>query len=194
MDTTSTTELLVRREGEATWLASPDVGLFTNAQHAGSLLGPGQFAGTLLAHGRQTKLLVPAGVCGRVTNERPERVHAPVGYGATLYELAPIEAGVALESEAAAEGDGSALIVPAPQTGRFYHRPSPDEPAYVDPGATVVDGQPIGLLEIMKTFSQVLYHGTGKLPARAKVVRWLVEDGAEVREGEGLLEIEAASA
>lgn len=127
---------------------------------------------------------------GRITSKRPERVHQPVGYGTTIYELAPISAEGEVEQLDIAQRNDAALLVHAPQTGRFYHRPGPDEPAYVEPGATIVDGQAIGMLEIMKTFSQVLYHGTGRLPSRARVVHWLVEDGAEVSEGDELLEVE----
>jgi biotin carboxyl carrier protein len=191
MQARGTTELLVRRAGAATFLLAPEVGLFTSALPAGSLLGPGQHAGILLAHGRQTKLVVPAGVAGRITSPRPERVHEPVAYLTRLYELAPLAEGDVVTDLAASAADEAGLIVRATQTGRFYQRPSPDEPAYVEVGGELVDGQALGLLEIMKTFNQVSYKAGGKLPKRARVVRWLARDGGEVRQGEGLLEVEA---
>ena len=183
------TTLLLRRDGERTLLLSPAVGLFTEALAPGSLVGPGQGAGSLLAAGRTTRLVAPAGAVGRVTSERPGRVQAPVGYGEVLYELAPIDAGQAADEEAAG-GSEAGLVLRAPQTGRFYHRPSPDEPPYAEVGGVLDAGQAIGLLEVMKTFSQVTYEAKGGLPTRARLVRWLVEDGAEIRSGDALLEVE----
>jgi len=186
------TELLVRRDGATTLLLAPEVGLFTEAHAPGALLGPGQNAGALLAAAGATRLVVPEGVRGRVVNELRERVQAPVGYGEVLYELAGIEEGA---GDAAAVGAGAAdedgLLLRATQTGRFYHRPAPDEPPYAELGSEITNGQAIGLLEVMKTFSQVPYQAKGGLPARATLVRWLVEDGAEIRKGDALLEVEA---
>jgi acetyl-CoA carboxylase biotin carboxyl carrier protein len=185
-----TIELILRREGESTRLVSPSVGVFTCALEPGALLGPGQVAGVLTASGKSLKLVTPPAVCGRIANERPERVQQPVGYGTTLYELSPIEsAGVgagAVESGSPENG----LILYADQAGRFYRRPSPDEAAYVEEGGKLEVGMAIGLIEIMKTFSQVLYEARGGLPPRAKLVRWFADDGAEVREGDPLLEVE----
>lgn len=187
---TTSLELLARRDGDVTLLCAPGVGLFTEPLAPGALLGPGQDAGALLAAGRAARLLVPHGVQGRVVNALPERVQAPVGYGEVLYRLEPVEAG---GGELAEEGAGAAggLVLPAPQTGRFYRRPAPDEPAYAEEGAELTDGTAVGLLEVMKTFSQVHYQAKGGLPARARLARWLVEDGAEVRAGDPLLELEA---
>jgi acetyl-CoA carboxylase biotin carboxyl carrier protein len=186
---TTDLELLARRDGDATLLCSPGVGLFTEPLAPGALLGPGQDGGALLAAGRAARLLVPAGVQGRVVSALPDRVQAPVAYGEVLYRLEPVAAG---GDEAADEvaSAGGGLVLPSPQTGRFYRRPSPDEPAYAEEGSELTDGAPVGLLEVMKTFSQVHYQAKGGLPARARLARWLVEDGAEVRTGDPLLELE----
>ena len=52
------------------------------------------------------------------------------------------------ETDAGASGP----VVLAPQSGRFYHRPSPGEPAFVEVGGELSPGAPIGLIEVMKTF------------------------------------------
>ena len=44
----------------------------------------------------------------------------------------------------------------------------------------------------MKTFSTVPYRAEGGLPARAKVVRWLANDGDDVEPGGGILVVEPA--
>lgn len=188
----ATMDLILRKQDGVTELRAPEVGLFTCALDSGALLGPGQLAGVILSAGRSVELRVPAGVHGRVSNTPRPRTQAPVGYGDVLYELAPVDgAGADQDAEGAADG-ASGLILKSTQSGRFYHRPSPDEPAYASPGDELTEGQAIGLLEIMKTFSQVAYTTTGGLPPRAKLVRFLAEDGGEIREGDGLIEVELA--
>ena len=92
--------------GEVQPSAAPEVGVFTGALDRGALLGAGQSAGVILCPGRELELVVPPGVAGRVAGERPERVHEPVGYGTTLYELLPVEGGgVGAEAEDAAAGE-----------------------------------------------------------------------------------------
>src|SRR5688500_4989408 len=88
-----TLELHVRREGQRVRLLAPEVGLFTCALAEGTLLSAGARAGVLITLGRARELVVPAGVSGAVSSRAPERVHAPVGYGDVLYELAPLAAG-----------------------------------------------------------------------------------------------------
>lgn len=74
----------------------------------------------------------------------------------------------------------------APTDGVFYCRPAPDRPAFVTVGEILEAGHPVGLLEVMKTFSQIVYGGDG-LPPRARVTRILVEDGDEVRAGQPVM-------
>ena len=85
------------------------------------------------------------------------------------------------------------LVVHSPQSGRFHLHPSPGEAPFVSIGAVVEVGQPIGLIEVMKTFAHVRYGGRD-LPSRGRVTRVLVEDGAEVAAGEPLIEIETVPA
>lgn len=187
-------ELLVERRDEKTLLLSPGVGLFASARPRGTLLAAGEEAGVLSTLGRSRPLLVAPGVAGRVTSPAPPLMRQPVGWGDVLYELARLadaEAIVRSEVPVAAEQRGRLLFL-SPQSGRFYHRPAPDEPPFVAPGATIQDGAPVGLIEVMKTFAQVRYEARGPLPRRAKIVALLVEDGAEVESGQPLLEVEAA--
>ena len=45
------------------------------------------------------------------------------------------------------------LLSPLP--GTFYRRPAPDKPAYKNDGDTVAVGDVIGLIEVMKSFTEV---------------------------------------
>ena len=188
-------ELLVERDGEQLRLLAPEVGYYTRAVDAGRVLVPGDTAGWLLTLGRARALTVPAGVTGVVRSRRPERVHHPVGHGDVLVELAPLAtAGAELAHEAAerAAAQAESLVFRSPSAGRFWHRPAPGEPPLVEAGAEVEAGAAIGLVEVMKTFAQVLYRPTGGLPTRARVLRVVAGDGADVDEGDPLLELEEA--
>jgi len=198
---TEALELRVEREGERLRLLSPEVGLYTAALERGALVAAGTVAGVLVQLGVRRRLVVPAGVEGRVASDPPERVHHPLGYGDVVLELE-----IALELELV-RGTATAAAVPAARTapsddgrlvlhattsGRFWHRPAPGEPAFVSAGSLVKDGEPVGLLEVMKTFSHATYRAQGGLPAVARVVALLVRDGGDVRRGDALLEVTSA--
>lgn len=189
---TQVLELLLGREGEHVLLRSPEVGYFTCALPAGALLAPRAAAGVLHSLGRRFELVVPAGVAGRVVNVRPELVLAPVGYGTVLYELAPLESVVpaADASSNTSEAEAGALVFRAPHSGRFWQRPAPNDPPFVSAGDLVEDGRTLGLIEVMKTFTHVVYRPAADLPPRARVTRVLVADGDDVEEGRALLELE----
>jgi acetyl-CoA carboxylase biotin carboxyl carrier protein len=195
---TTNLEMLVERDGEKLRLLSPDVGWFTGAMPTGSVLVAGQPAGSLLTLGHASTLIVPADAQGVVVSAPPASSRSPVGFGDALYELGVVR-GVAAGSDAKqgigapAESERSgALVLRSPQTGRFYHRPSPGDPAFVSAGAIVEDGRPIGLIEVMKTFSHVPYTASGALPKRARILRMLAKDGEDVKQGAPLLEVEPA--
>lgn len=69
-------------------------------------------------------------------------------------------------------------------TGVFYRSPSPDEPAFVDVGTVVQEGQQVGIIEAMKMLNVLENERSGR------VVRILVEDGASVEAGTPLFELE----
>lgn len=188
-------ELLVERSEGATRLCSPAVGLFTCARAPGRVLTPGSWAGVLHVLQVPHVLLVPAGVAGRIVSARPERIHAAVGYGTTLYELAPLSAADgAPENGRGADRPASraALVLRAPCSGRFWLRAAPGEPPLVAPGQLLSAGTATGLIEVMKTFTLLHYAPGSGLPERARVARVVAADGAEVAEHDVLLELEPA--
>lgn len=68
--------------------------------------------------------------------------------------------------------------------GTFYRRPAPDQPPYVEEGAQVKEGDVIGLVEVMKTFTEVKSDATGTL------TKFLVENEEAVTAGMALAEVE----
>jgi biotin carboxyl carrier protein len=180
----------VQRDGPRVRLTSPAVGQFTGAVERGRALTGGEVAGTLLTLGRALTLVVPDDVAGMIESAAPERVHEPVGFGSVLYELAPLDASRATASSTpATKSAGGALVFRSPQTGRFWHRASPAEPALAAEGKLIEPGVAIGLIEVMKTFTIVNYVPSGDLPRKARIVRVLAADGAEVAERDALIEL-----
>ncbi len=189
-------ELRVERDGTRVRLLSPDVGLYTSALERGALVASGTVVGSLTQLGVRRRLVVPDGVEGRVASEAPERTHHPLGYGDLVIELEEIRGATrgsatpAMNAGAQPEGR---LVLRATTSGRFWHRPAPGEPAFVAVGALVKDGSPVGLLEVMKTFSHANYRAQNGLPKEARVLALLAGDGVDVRRGDALLAVEAVS-
>jgi len=192
-------ELIVRVAGDAdaaaVELCAPNVGVFTRALPEGAAVTPGASAGSLLLLGRAHELVVPAGIVGRVTSARPERVHAPVGYGDALYRIEPFSGAAADASAlvARASGAGGASAdtpgVRAPYAGRFWGRPTPTDPPFVAIGDVLTPGTVVGLIEVMKTFTQLRFEPTEGVSGDVRVARVLARDGDEVQIGDLLIEV-----
>ncbi len=178
-------------DGQIT-LVAPEVGYFAAAHPRGALLAPGMGAGVLHQLGKSFELVVPKGVSGAVVSDPPSSAMAPVGFGAPLYSLDP--SGVAGIADTAASGAGGEAgdgqFVFAGQSGRVWHSPAPGEPVFAAAGDVVEEGQALCLIEVMKTFSTMVYKAQDGLPKRGKIVRWFIEDGGDAESGKPLLEIE----
>jgi len=174
-------------------LLCPAVGYVLGLPAPGHVLMGGEVLAQLEVLGVRHALTVPASVRGRVA--------AGAGAGAPLYsaaygdELLRLEAlGDVHDAHGERDADNARSTGPtlrAPMTGRFYVRPGPDKAPFVSVGDILEAGHTVGLLEVMKTFSRVLYEGAA-LPARARVLNIVPADGDDVEEGAPLLEFEAA--
>lgn len=74
--------------------------------------------------------------------------------------------------------------IPSPLPGVFYRRPAPEKDEYVREGDEVSEGQTIGLIEVMKNFTEL------KATASGTVTKFLVEDSAEVSVGQDVAVLE----
>jgi len=114
---------------------------------------------------------------------------APTVFGspsAVAAESVRIEEEQCEENEVAAGVQtGSELVaVRAPMLGTFYRAPGPGEPPYVEPGELVEADDPIGLIDVMKLFSQIPAGVAGR------VVEIVAQNGALVEHGQPLVLIE----
>lgn len=189
----SSLTLLAERDEEGrVVLKSPAVGIWRQAPKRGQLARAGEAFGSLEVLGRLHTLMVPAGVHG-VVIEAPVIDQSALAYGQSLAILGDDVGGVASElASPEALGNDGALTFRSSSSGRFYLRPAPDKPPFVAVGDVIENGHIVFLLEVMKTFSRVAFEGEG-LPARAKVVRILPQDGDDLEAGQVVLELEAVS-
>jgi len=73
------------------------------------------------------------------------------------------------------------LLSPLP--GTFYRRPAPDKPAYKNDGDMVAVGDVIGLIEVMKSFTEV------KAEVAGKIIKFVAGNEEPVMAGQPLAEI-----
>ena len=170
---------------------APAPGWFHLLIAADHLVTQGDVIGELEILGRTIRITAPA-VRGLVQlPPGPALARRAVSYGDVLFRVATdvsigaVEVGGTTSAAHAAQG----LVFRAPTSGRFYGRPTPDKPAFVQAGAELATGATVCLLEVMKTFHRVTYAGDD-VPPRARVREVLVVDGADVNQGDPLLALE----
>ena len=74
-----------------------------------------------------------------------------------------------------------AILSPLP--GTFYRRPAPNQPNYKNDGDSVSVGEVIGLIEVMKSFHEVVADAAGT------IVAFAVDNEEPVMAGQPLAEI-----
>ena len=73
------------------------------------------------------------------------------------------------------------LLSPLP--GTFYRKPAPDKPVYKNEGDSVLVGDVIGLIEVMKSFTEV------KAETAGTIMKFLIDNEEPVMAGQPLAEI-----
>lgn len=71
----------------------------------------------------------------------------------------------------------------SPLPGTFYSKPAPDQPAFKSVGDTVAVGDVIGLVEVMKSFNEVIADQAGTITA------YVADDEEPVMAGQPLIEL-----
>ena len=74
-------------------------------------------------------------------------------------------------------------FINAPMPSRFYRAPSPEEPPFVKVGDVVSVGEPVAVLEVMKTYNPV------EAPFSCEILEILAEDGEAVEYAQPLFRV-----
>ncbi|MBF9055377.1 acetyl-CoA carboxylase biotin carboxyl carrier protein [Rhodobacterales bacterium HKCCA1065] len=114
------------------------------------------------------------------------QIHAaPVAMAPAPVAAAPVAAAAPAAAPAAAEDPTqSPNALTSPMVGTAYLAPEPGAAAFVSVGDKVAEGQPVLIIEAMKTMNQI------PSPRAGTVKRILVEDGSPVEFGAPLMIIE----
>jgi biotin carboxyl carrier protein len=158
----------------------------------GDLIQEGTVLGVLRVLNTRFALVAPEGTAGLVSSVSSR---GGVGYQSELLTYrSGLQTGLSGTSVSVGSSGthkpSSGVEVKAPIDGIFYCRPTPDDPAFVSVGDTLVAGQTLGLVEVMKTFNPVKFEGGG-LPESATLVKVSVRDHQEVAAGQILFVVEA---
>ncbi|MDE0013862.1 MAG: acetyl-CoA carboxylase, biotin carboxyl carrier protein [Candidatus Poribacteria bacterium] len=113
----------------------------------------------------------------------------PGGYEAI--PLQPTDTSIAMRTQSLpmettdVEGSEQAQdnFINAPMPSRFYRAPSPEEPPFVKVGDVVSVGEPVAVLEVMKTYNPV------EAPFSCEILEILAEDGEAVEYAQPLFRV-----
>jgi acetyl-CoA carboxylase biotin carboxyl carrier protein len=155
-------------------------------------LSPGAFIGRLRVLNSYHDLYLPKNVRGKITVDEKLDNIIPVEYRQELFHLSP-EQLVGADADIPAENQKSAItadaddgyVVTAFTTGIFYMKPSPDAPPFVEVGQKIEKGKALGLIEVMKTFNRIIFHGTNNSET-GTIKKVYVKDSEEVKSGQSL--------
>ena len=81
----------------------------------------------------------------------------------TVAELPEPSAETAAASQVAVVEQAGVVVIKSPSYGLFYAQPEPGAPSYVEMGCVVKQGDTLGLVEIMKTFTAITSDVAGKV-------------------------------
>ncbi len=178
---------------------SPAPGRYSHIPYRGSFIEPGQYTGQLQQLNTTYKLKMPPGISGVVSQALLNDQIEFVEYGQPLFRLSteagkfssehqkPAQApGITDESDRVPEG---MVGVTSPTDGVFYMRPNPQSPPYATEGEEVVEGDVLGLVEVMKCFNKIKLNDLGG-SQKGKIKKIFKDDAAEVKFGELLFIIE----
>ncbi|TVP46895.1 MAG: acetyl-CoA carboxylase biotin carboxyl carrier protein [Gemmatimonadales bacterium] len=89
-------------------------------------------------------------------------------------------------SEEAASSNPGWVDVTSPMVGTFYRSPSPEAPAFVEPGSRITRGDPLCIIEAMKLMNEL------EAEVEGTVREVLVQNGEPVEYGQVLFRVESA--
>ncbi len=117
-----------------------------------------------------------------IIRRRPDLMMVSVP--AQQVSLVPSEMQVFPDSGGQQAPEDRSLPIIAPTTGVYYSSPSPNSPAFVQPGDIVHVGKVVALIEAMKVFNEIQSEVSGR------VVEMIAINGEVVHKGDMLIKVE----
>lgn len=190
-------EVLFSFNNSQFYILSPAVGYYYKKLNNEAFLSEGSSIGKLKILNITYELHLPKGVYGKVKIEKDKDKIIPVEYGQELFRLIPDKNSFEekkqtkiSEYKKIKKAEGEHLIT-AFTNGIFYRKPSPELPPYARLNQEIEKGKVLGLIEVMKTFNQITFLGTGKNDSQIwKIKKIVIEDGEEVKSGQPLFLLE----
>ncbi len=118
----------------------------------------------------------------------PVPAHNPAPAPSPAPAASPQPAGEAGGSGSASQGASNAnwVDITSPMVGTFYRAPSPESPAFVEPGSRITSGDPLCIIEAMKLMNEL----EAEIDGTIREV--LVGNGEPVEYGQVLFRVEPA--
>jgi acetyl-CoA carboxylase biotin carboxyl carrier protein len=128
------------------------------------------------------KLRVKRGPSGEwITSTAPVISHAPAVTHAAPIAAIPAVATSSAPTPAPAAAAGAQIV--SPMVGTFYRSPSPDSPAYIEPGQEVNEDTVVCIIEAMKVMNEI------KAETKGVIVEVLAQNGKPVEFGKPLFSV-----
>jgi acetyl-CoA carboxylase biotin carboxyl carrier protein len=97
--------------------------------------------------------------------------------------LPPATTAVVATPPAASAEEAGISYIKSPMVGTFYRSPSPESPAFVEPGSKVTETSVVCILEAMKIMNEI------QAEAKGTIIETLIENGQPVEFGQKLFKI-----
>lgn len=185
---------IIRKTAKGSILLAPAVGMFSAFPTEGSYISPGAVVGHLTILNTSYNMYLPEDKAGTVAATNQKNLVYPVEYGEVLFEIHKVEImgeGALKKGQkttgkpAADQTKEKGLVIRAFSTGIFYAKPSPDAEPFVNLGQKIEKGKSLGLIEVMKTFNQIIFQGMDK-SVTGSIKKIFVKDMQEVKKGDPL--------
>lgn len=192
--------VLTEKKGSIISVKSPIVGIYDMMPAVNSPVSEHSSLGRIRNLHTEFRLVFAAPVRGQIIGISHSDKMAKVQYGEELFQLETKAANVTSKKDLSPRKRGhqpeikDGHTIRAFTTGIFYLTSSPESPPFVTEGQIILKGKVMGLIEVMKTFNQIIFQGIeGKDSSEWKIKEIFPRNGEEVKLGDPLFLLEETS-
>lgn len=191
---------LIEKKGNIISVKSPMVGIYDLMPSPNSLVSEQSSLGRITNLRAEYKLIFSTPIQGRVVNTSHSDKIVKVEYCQELFQLKTNMGNLTSKESHPSKKKGQPTdtenghTIRAFTTGIFYLNPSPDSPPFVKKDQIIQKGKVLGLIEVMKTFNQIVFQGIkGSRSADWIIKEIYPQNGEEVKLGDPLFLLEEIS-